>query len=234
MSAAFLHLFWMLLIDLESRLNNHHVALVFLADMTNVAHAIGDNVVSLQFGVSFHRPIGIERHTNHIPPTTILAHDVEIPVVERLLMTAVEMHDDDGFWKHLLHRIVACTDEARILLWILLDVSHRPEQSVGGLVAHLHPARLDVVFLQEREHLNGMLCEVALHLLVAVSLPGFGNRLLGGVGPRVAIVEVHHELHAQRLHTTRHRKEFVFVARAAPWVHPHTHANGRHLVVVLQ
>ena len=149
-------------------------------------------------------------------------------------MTAVEMHDDDGFRKHLLHSIVACTDEARILLRILLDVTHRPKQSVGGLVAHLHPARLNVVFLQQREHFDGVLCEVALHLLVAVSLPGFGNRLLTRVGPRVAIVEVNHELHAQCFHATRHREEFVFVARPAPRVHPHTHADGRHLVVVLQ
>ena len=50
--------------------------------MTNVAHAIGDDVVGLQFGVSLHCPIGIERHANHIPPTAILAHDVEVPVVE--------------------------------------------------------------------------------------------------------------------------------------------------------
>ena len=110
-------------------------------------------------------------------------------------MTTIQMDDDDGLGEYFLYGVVARTDEARILLGVLLDMSHGPEQPVGRLVAHLHPAWRHTVLLQQLQHVDGVCAQVAFHLLVAVSLPGGGNGLLTGVGPRVGIVEVHHQVH---------------------------------------
>ena len=149
-------------------------------------------------------------------------------------MAAVEVHDDRSLREHLLDGVVAGTDEAGILLGVLLDMPHGPEQSVGRLVAHLHPTGLYIILLQEREHIYCVVAHVAEHLLVRVVFPGCGDGLLGGVGPRVGIVEVDHEIHAQRLHPTGHDEQRVLVAVAAPRIHPDAHADSRHLVVVLQ
>ena len=149
-------------------------------------------------------------------------------------MSAVQVHDDRGLREHLLHGIVAGADEACVLPGVLLDMSHGPQQSVGRLVAHLHPARLDAVLLQEREDVDGVLPHVLQHLFIRMSLPGSRDGLLAGVGPRVGIVEVHHQVHAEGLHAARHGQQHVLVAVAAPRIHPYAHADGRHLVVVLQ
>ena len=39
----------------------------------------------------FAGPIGIERHADHIELASVLEDDAEVPVVERLLVSAVEM-----------------------------------------------------------------------------------------------------------------------------------------------
>ena len=64
--------------------------------------------------------------------------------------------------------------------------------------------------------------------------PGFRNRLLGRIGPRIAVMKVHHQVHPQCLHPLRHRQQGKLVAVATTGIHPDAHADGRHLVVVLQ
>lgn len=140
LATAFLHHLRMLFVHLKTGLHNHHVATVFLAAIADIAHAVGDDAVGIQFGMVLACPVGIERHADHIPLAAIFLHDVEVPVVEALLVTAVQVDDDSSLREDLLHGIVACTDEARVLLGVLLDMSHGPEQAVGRLVAHLHPA----------------------------------------------------------------------------------------------
>ena len=79
-----------------------------------------------------------------------------------------------------------------------------------------------------------MLPHVALHLLEAVTLPGGGDALLFWVGPRVAVVKTHHQVHALRLHALGHSQQFVLVAVAMSRIHPDAHPDSRHLIVVLQ
>ena len=85
-----------------------------------------------------------------------------------------------------------------------------------------------------QRHVDGMLPQVALHLREAMSLPGGGDALLLGVGPCVAIMEVHHQIHAQRLYALGHSQQFVLVAVAATWIHPDAHPDARNLIVVFQ
>ena len=117
---------------------------------------------------------------------------------------------------------------------MFLDVALVPEQSVGGLVAHLHPSGLHAVLLEEGEHVNGVVAQVAFHLLVAVSAPRLRDGLLGGVGPRVAVVEVDHHVHAEGFCSERHLEDFLFSARSAPRIDPHAEPDGTHLIVVLE
>ena len=183
LAASLLHLLRMLFIDLKASLHDHHIAPIFLAAVADVSHAVGDDLVVLFGCASLRGPVGIERHAYHIPLATVLPDDVEVPVVEALLVTSVQVYEDGRLREHLLHSLVAGTYETRILLGILLDMSHGPQQSVGRLVAHLHPARLDVVLLQQREDIDGVLADILQHLLIRVSLPCSGDGLFGGVGP---------------------------------------------------
>ena len=234
LATSLLHLLRVLLVHLKAGLHDHHVAPIFLAAVADVSHAVGDDLVVLFGCASLGGPVGIERHAYHIPPATVLPDDVEVPVIEALLVAPVQMHEDGSLREHLLHGIVAGTYEARILLWVLFDMPHGPQQSVGRLVAHLHPARLDVVLLQQREDVDGVLAHILQHLLIRVSLPGCGDGLFGGVGPRVGIVEVHHQIHAQRLHAARHGQQRILVTVSSAGINPDAHADGGHLVVVLQ
>ena len=153
---TFLHLLRMTFINLITRFHNHHVTAVFLAAVTDVRYTVGNDVIGIQFGVPVHGPIGIERHAYHIKLTAVFQDGVKIEVVEALIVTPVQMYDDDGLREHLLHGIVTSADETGVLLRRCIDVSHRPQQPVGGFVAHLHPSGCDVVLLQQREHLNGV------------------------------------------------------------------------------
>ena len=234
LATALLHQLRMLFVHFEARLHNHHVASVFLAAIADIAHAVGDDTVGIQLRVLFACPVGIERHADHVPLAAIFLHNIKVIVIERLLVTAVQVDDDDALGEDLLHGIVACADEASVSLGVFLDMSHRPEHAVGCLIAHLHPARRNAILLQQGEHVDGMFPHVALHLLEAVSLPGGGNALLLGVGPRVAVVEVHHQVHIQRLYALGHGQQLVFVAAATTRIHPDTHSDGRYLIVGLQ
>ena len=149
-------------------------------------------------------------------------------------MTAVQVDDDDALGEYLLHGIVGRTDEASVLLGVLLNMSHGPEHAVGRLVAHLHPAGRDAVLLQQSQHVDGMLPQVALHLLETVPLPGGRYALLLGVGPGVAVMEAHHQVHALRFYALSHGQQFILVAVAATWIHPDAHPDARHLIVVFQ
>ena len=79
-----------------------------------------------------------------------------------------------------------------------------------------------------------MLAHILLHLLVTMIFPSLGDRLLGRVGPRVAVMKVNHQVHTKRFGTLGHSQQLVLIVHAATWVHPHSHADGLHLVVLLQ
>ena len=89
LATTFLHLLWMTFINLITRLHNHHVTPVFLAAVTDVRHAVGNDVVGIQFGMAVHCPVGIERHANHIKLAAILQDGVEVEVIEALIMTSI-------------------------------------------------------------------------------------------------------------------------------------------------
>lgn len=50
--ASLFHLLRMTFIHLVARFHNHHVAMILLADMTDVLHAVGDDVVGFQFRIA--------------------------------------------------------------------------------------------------------------------------------------------------------------------------------------
>ena len=134
------------------------------------------------------------------------------------------MYYHDGIRKHGLHSVISCSDEGSILLRISLQVSHslgdnglsfcilllptglwvhfyRPQQSVGGLIAHLHPLRSDAIILEKGKNLDGMVSQCLLHLLEGEFLPCRRDILLGRVCPPVAVVEIYHHVHSERLGT---------------------------------
>ena len=117
---------------------------------------------------------------------------------------------------------------------MLLYVALVPQQAVRRLVAHLHPSRLHAVLLQQRQHVHRMVSQVAFHLFVAMPSPSHRNGLLCGIGPRVAIVEVNHHVHPQRLSAKRHPEHLLLAVHPTARIHPHTQADGTHLIVVLQ
>ena len=47
-------------------------------------------------------------------------------------------------------------------------------------------------------------------------------------------MEIHHQVHAERLHPLGHRQKCELVAVAATGVHPYAHPDSRYLIVVLQ
>ena len=124
LAAPLFHLLRMLFVHLEARLDNHHIAVVFLADVADVLDAVSDDVVGVQLRVAVHGPVGVERHAHHVPLATILQQGVEVVVIEVLAVAAVQVDDDDGVWKDLLHGIVAGTDESGILFRLCLEVTH--------------------------------------------------------------------------------------------------------------
>ena len=246
----------MTFIHLEACLHNHHVAPELLAHTADVGYAIGNYLVGLQRGVTIDGPIGIERHAYHVELAAMLEHDSQVVVIQFGQVSAVEMDNDDGIGEDLLHSIVSSTDEAGILLGMSLDVAHRigdggvallilyfptalvglhiPQHTVGRLVAHLHPTWLHAVFFQKGEHLDGMVAKVLLHLFIRMSHPCLGDRLLGRVGPPVAVVEVYHHVHAQLLGTQGHGKHLFLTTRTTTRIDPDAEADGRNLIIILQ
>ena len=79
-----------------------------------------------------------------------------------------------------------------------------------------------------------MFAKILLHLLVVMIFPSLGDRLFGWVCPRVAVMEVDHQVHTKSFGTLGHSQQLVLIVHAATWVHPHSHADGLHLVVLLQ
>ena len=218
------HLPWISHIDLESCLHYHHVTTVFLRHLADVLHAIVDGDGGIILFSRLYGPVRIERHSYHVPLSSVLFYDVKVSVVEGVIKAIVEMYYHYCFGEYRLHCIISCPYEPSILLRVLFHVPHSlyyrgvtvlilflpsrhgvhlhgPQQPVGCLVAHLHPFRRYVVFLQEREHLHGMCGKRLPHLPIVHHFPRRGYVLLGGVSPPVAVMEVNHHVHPESLCT---------------------------------
>ena len=135
--------------------------------MAYILNAVGDDVVGIEFRMTLHGPIGIERHAYHVELATVFQDCVKVVVIETLTMPPVQVYNDNGIGENLLHSIVTGTDEPCILPRLGLDMTHAvrddgipqrvldlpaalvglhaPQHAVGGLVAHLHPTGLDAV-----------------------------------------------------------------------------------------
>ena len=103
------------------------------------------------------------------------------------------MHHDYSVRENLLAGIVASGEEAGVLLWIAVYVSHGfydgsisilvqfrpsvfirlhgPEETVSSLVSDLDPFRLYSVVLQVCQDFDGMSCKIFLHLLIGMTAP---------------------------------------------------------------
>ena len=209
------------LLHQHARLDNHRLAMIFLLQAVDVIDGLLQRLVLAAGQLGLHVPVGIDAQSYHVPMGTILAKSVEDKVIALGITAAVEMNDAHRIGIDALHRLIASLRQSRILLHILLGTAHRPQEAMGGLVAHLHPPHINAVVFQQLQRLTGMLGQRIFHLVVFEILPGGRNMLFARVSPPVAIVEVDHHIHIVVAGTLRHIEHVVHVAEAATRIHPH-------------
>ena len=103
------------------------------------------------------------------------------------------MHHDYSVRENLLAGIVASGEEAGVLLWIAVYMSHgldngrisvliklrpsvfiglnSPEETVSGLISYLDPFWFYAVVFKVCQDVDGMSCKIFLHLLIRVTAP---------------------------------------------------------------
>ena len=106
------------------------------------------------------------------------------------------MHDDFGSWTDRLHGRIAPVDELREAGHVGRGPAFRPEHTVVGFVAHLHPFGRYTIEFQSIQYGVGMVVHIGQELAEAMVGPSGGLGLLAGVGPGVTVVKVNHDAKA--------------------------------------
>ena len=156
-------------------------------------------------------PIRIDAKANHIVTDLILSQSVEDEVVTVRVEGSIEMNDDFCLWKYLFYCPIACIRQSGILLHIILRTTHRPEETVGGLVAYLNPTHIDTSVLDGLQNLTSMSSQRLTHLLIVHFLPRSRDVLLTRIGPPIAIVEVNHHDHSLLFSSFCHLDNIVLI-----------------------
>ena len=100
---------------------------------------------------------------------------------------------------------------ARAGSFIILRTTHRPEETVGGLVAYLNPTHIDTSVLDGLQNLTSMSSQRLTHLLIVHFLPRSRDVLLTRIGPPIAIVEVNHHDHSLLFSSFCHLDNIVLI-----------------------
>ena len=173
-----------------------------------------------------HVPIGIDAESYHIVTRTMFLESVKDEIVALGVVGTIQMNDDLCIGKYLFHSGIACIGKACILVHIILCTTYRPQETVGGLVAYLHPTHLYPSLFYGLQDIAGMVGQGLTHLLVAHVFPRRRNVLLTGISPPVTIVEVYHQRHAPVLGTSSHADDIALVAESVLRINPDTQTDG--------
>ena len=106
------------------------------------------------------------------------------------------------------------------------DPAAVPEHPVGDFVTHLHPGDVDSGVLEREQDIFGMRFHRGGHRGRVLAFPRSGHVLLAGVGPGVAVMEVNHHFHSERMGAPGLFNHVRLAVPAVRRVHPHAQAHG--------
>ena len=121
----------------------------------------------------------------HLPYTGLLGMDDDTCRRAHLSASLAAGHEQSG-------------EHVPIVVTHRIDTPHGPVHAKCHLVAHLYRCRLHTGSLECQQAVAGVTIDAVGQRTGTQSLPSLGRELLGGIGPRVTIMEIEHHLKAPR------------------------------------
>ncbi len=185
-----------------------------------------------------HRPVRIERHAYHIPLTAIGFQFIKKPGIQFVVISIVQMDDDNSIVEDGLYRIVSYIDKSS-QVGKVLTVFHFLRSAIGTLyitfphiigrttqcsifipkhprtdfITYLNPLGSNSCRFQRIKYIGSMAGDGFLQVGQVQSFPCSRLMLLSRVGPPVTVMEVYHYIHTQPCGTLGFRHQ---IGRIAP------------------